>query len=62
MEDCAKGSCKNGYSRHTDSNILVYDGANKAGFPGDQNLEGVKLLGLLGPLFNERAMLSLESR
>ncbi|KAM6183803.1 CDK5 regulatory subunit-associated protein 2 [Erethizon dorsatum] len=62
MKDCARGGCKNGYLKHTDSNILDYDGAKKAGLPGDQNLEGVKLLGLLAPCFSERAMLSLESR
>ncbi|XP_005382660.1 PREDICTED: CDK5 regulatory subunit-associated protein 2 isoform X4 [Chinchilla lanigera] len=62
LEDCAKGGSKNGYLKHTDSNSLDCDGANKDGCLGDQNLEGVKLLGLLAPFFNERALLSLESR
>ncbi|XP_010601224.1 CDK5 regulatory subunit-associated protein 2 isoform X6 [Fukomys damarensis] len=62
MEDCAKGGCKNGYLRHTDANVVDYHGAHKAGCPGDQNLEGGNLLGLLAPFFSEKAMLSPESR
>lgn len=64
MEDCAKGVCKNGYLRHTDGvyNIVDHHGAHKAGCPGDQNLEGGNLLGLLAPFFSEKAMLSPESR
>ncbi|XP_021117822.1 CDK5 regulatory subunit-associated protein 2 isoform X4 [Heterocephalus glaber] len=62
IEDGTKGGYKNGYLRHTDSNILDHHGAHKTGCPGDQNLEGSKLLGLLAPFFSEKAMLSPESR
>nr|XP_045006539.1 CDK5 regulatory subunit-associated protein 2 isoform X2 [Jaculus jaculus] len=61
MEDCARGGSKNGYLRHTDSNILDYDGACKSGCLGDQSLEG-ELLGLLASFFHEKATSSLEYR
>uniref|UniRef100_A0A8I3RY74 CDK5 regulatory subunit-associated protein 2 n=1 Tax=Canis lupus familiaris TaxID=9615 RepID=A0A8I3RY74_CANLF len=62
VEDFSKGGCKNGYSRHTDSSILDYDGAHTPGCPGDQSLEEGELLNLLAPFFNEKATLFLESR
>ncbi|XP_061056004.1 CDK5 regulatory subunit-associated protein 2 isoform X2 [Eubalaena glacialis] len=62
MEDNSKGGCKNGYLRHTDSNILDSDGAHKSGCPGDQSLEEGELLSLLAPLFSEKALWLLESR
>uniref|UniRef100_A0A8I3NPY3 CDK5 regulatory subunit-associated protein 2 n=1 Tax=Canis lupus familiaris TaxID=9615 RepID=A0A8I3NPY3_CANLF len=61
-KDFSKGGCKNGYSRHTDSSILDYDGAHTPGCPGDQSLEEGELLNLLAPFFNEKATLFLESR
>uniref|UniRef100_A0A8P0TEZ4 CDK5 regulatory subunit-associated protein 2 n=1 Tax=Canis lupus familiaris TaxID=9615 RepID=A0A8P0TEZ4_CANLF len=60
--DFSKGGCKNGYSRHTDSSILDYDGAHTPGCPRDQSLEEGELLNLLAPFFNEKATLFLESR
>uniref|UniRef100_A0A8C0P4J0 CDK5 regulatory subunit-associated protein 2 n=1 Tax=Canis lupus familiaris TaxID=9615 RepID=A0A8C0P4J0_CANLF len=51
-KDFSKGGCKNGYSRHTDSSILDYDGTHTPG----------ELLNLLAPFFNEKATLFLESR
>nr|XP_030714723.1 CDK5 regulatory subunit-associated protein 2 isoform X2 [Globicephala melas] len=62
MEVNSKGGCKNGYLRHTDSNILDSDGAHKSGCPGDQSLEEGELLSLLAPLFSEKAIRLLESR
>nr|XP_033714371.1 CDK5 regulatory subunit-associated protein 2 isoform X4 [Tursiops truncatus] len=62
MEVHSKGGCKNGYLRHTDSNILDSDGAHKSGCPGDQSLEEGELLSLLAPLFSEKAIRLLESR
>nr|XP_055157748.1 CDK5 regulatory subunit-associated protein 2 isoform X4 [Nyctereutes procyonoides] len=62
VEDFSKGGCKNGYSRHTDSSVLDYDGAHTPGCPGDQSLEEGELLNLLAPFFNEKATLFLESR
>ncbi|XP_066896973.1 CDK5 regulatory subunit-associated protein 2 isoform X4 [Kogia breviceps] len=62
MEDSSKGGCKNGYLRHTDSNILDSDGAHRSGCPGDQSLEEGELLSLLVPLFSEKAIWLLESR
>uniref|UniRef100_A0A8P0P903 CDK5 regulatory subunit-associated protein 2 n=1 Tax=Canis lupus familiaris TaxID=9615 RepID=A0A8P0P903_CANLF len=62
VEDFSKGGCKNGYSRHTDSSILDYDGAHTPGCPRDQSLEEGELLNLLAPFFNEKATLFLESR
>ncbi|XP_036711688.1 CDK5 regulatory subunit-associated protein 2 isoform X3 [Balaenoptera musculus] len=62
MEDNSKGGCKNGYLRHTDSNILDSDGAHKSGCPGDQSLEEGELLSLLASLFSEKALWLLESR
>ncbi|XP_059956605.1 CDK5 regulatory subunit-associated protein 2 isoform X2 [Mesoplodon densirostris] len=62
MEVNSKGGCKNGYLRHTDSNILDSDGAHKSGCPGDQSLEEGELLSLLAPLFSEKAIWLLESR
>ncbi|KAM5184903.1 CDK5 regulatory subunit-associated protein 2 isoform 5-T5 [Callospermophilus lateralis] len=61
-EDYAKLGNKNGYLRHTDSNILDYEGAHKPGCPGDQSQEAGELLGLLAPFLHEKAALSLESR
>lgn len=61
-EDYSKGGCKNGYLRHTDSNILDYDGAHIPGGPGDQSLEEGELMNLLAPFFNEKATSLLESR
>ncbi|XP_036116220.1 CDK5 regulatory subunit-associated protein 2 isoform X3 [Molossus molossus] len=61
-EDYYKGGYKNGYLRHTDSNILYYDGAHKPGCPGDPSLEEGELLNLLAPVFNEKATSLLESR
>uniref|UniRef100_A0A8C0K7E0 CDK5 regulatory subunit-associated protein 2 n=1 Tax=Canis lupus dingo TaxID=286419 RepID=A0A8C0K7E0_CANLU len=61
-KDFSKGGCKNGYSRHTDSSILDYDGAHTPGCPRDQSLEEGELLNLLAPFFNEKATLFLESR
>uniref|UniRef100_G1P3Q5 CDK5 regulatory subunit-associated protein 2 n=1 Tax=Myotis lucifugus TaxID=59463 RepID=G1P3Q5_MYOLU len=61
-EDYSKGGCKNGYLRHTDSNILDYDGAHIPGGPGDQSLEEGELMNLLAPFINEKATLLLESR
>ncbi|XP_054582977.1 CDK5 regulatory subunit-associated protein 2 isoform X2 [Eptesicus fuscus] len=61
-EDYSKGGCKNGYLRHTDSNILDYDGAHIPGGPGDQSLEEDELMNLLAPFFNEKATSLLESR
>nr|KAF6331570.1 CDK5 regulatory subunit associated protein 2 [Pipistrellus kuhlii] len=61
-EDFSKGGCKNGYLRHTDSNILDYDGAHIPGGPGDQSLEEGELMNLLAPFFNEKATSLLESR
>ncbi|XP_032490673.1 CDK5 regulatory subunit-associated protein 2 isoform X7 [Phocoena sinus] len=62
MEVNSKGGCKNGYLRHTDSNILDSDGAHKSGCPGDQSLEEGELLSLVAPLFSEKAIRLLESR
>ncbi|XP_041618703.1 CDK5 regulatory subunit-associated protein 2 isoform X4 [Vulpes lagopus] len=62
VEDFSKGGCKNGYSRHTDSSILDYDGAHTPGCPGDQSPEEGELLNLLAPFFNEKATMFLESR
>ncbi|XP_026960857.1 CDK5 regulatory subunit-associated protein 2 isoform X5 [Sagmatias obliquidens] len=62
MEVNSKGGCKNGYLRHTDSNIVDSDGAHKSGCPGDQSLEEGELLSLLAPLFSEKAIRLLESR
>ncbi|XP_006890813.1 PREDICTED: CDK5 regulatory subunit-associated protein 2-like [Elephantulus edwardii] len=62
MEDSFKGGCKNGYLWHMDSNILDYDGTLKPDCPGDQRPEGGELMHLLGPFFNEKATLLLESR
>lgn len=61
-EDYAKLGGKNGYLRHTDSNILDYEGAHKPGCPGDQSREAGELLDLLAPFLNEKAASSLESR
>ncbi|EPQ15783.1 CDK5 regulatory subunit-associated protein 2 [Myotis brandtii] len=61
-EDYSKGGCKNGYLRHTDSNILDYDGAHIPGGPGDQSLEEGELMNLLAPFINEKATSLLESR
>ncbi|KAM7093280.1 CDK5 regulatory subunit-associated protein 2 isoform 4-T4 [Molossus nigricans] len=61
-EDYYKGGYKNGYLRHTDSNILYYDGAHKPGCPGGPSLEEGELLNLLAPVFNEKATSLLESR
>uniref|UniRef100_A0A8D2D3H1 CDK5 regulatory subunit-associated protein 2 n=1 Tax=Sciurus vulgaris TaxID=55149 RepID=A0A8D2D3H1_SCIVU len=61
-EDYAKLGGKNGYLRHTDSNISDYEGAHKPGRPGDQSREAGELLGLLAPFLPEKAALSLESR
>ncbi|XP_071456975.1 CDK5 regulatory subunit-associated protein 2 isoform X1 [Marmota flaviventris] len=61
-EDYAKLGNRNGYLRHTDSNILDYEGAHKRGCPGDQSQEAGELLGLLAPFLHEKAALSLESR
>ncbi|XP_062937842.1 CDK5 regulatory subunit-associated protein 2 isoform X2 [Cynocephalus volans] len=61
MEDYSKEGCKNGYLRHTDSNILDCDGARKPGCSGVQSPEG-ELVNLLAPFFNEKAALLLESR
>ncbi|XP_045325534.1 CDK5 regulatory subunit-associated protein 2 isoform X13 [Leopardus geoffroyi] len=62
VEDYSKGGCKNGYLRHTDSNILDSDGAHKPGCPGDRSLEEGELMNLLAPFFSEKATLLLESR
>ncbi|XP_046924595.1 CDK5 regulatory subunit-associated protein 2 isoform X5 [Lynx rufus] len=62
VEDYSKGGCKNGYLRHTDSNILASDGAHKPGCPGDRSLEEGELMNLLAPFFSEKATLLLESR
>ncbi|XP_016011423.2 CDK5 regulatory subunit-associated protein 2 isoform X2 [Rousettus aegyptiacus] len=62
MEDYSKGGCKNGYSRHTDSHILDYNGAHEPGRPGGQRPEEGELVNLLAPFFNEKATLLLESR
>ncbi|XP_007451558.1 PREDICTED: CDK5 regulatory subunit-associated protein 2 isoform X2 [Lipotes vexillifer] len=62
VEVNSKGGCKNGYLRHTDSNILDSDGAQKSACPGDQSLEEGELLSLLAPLFSEKAIWLLESR
>ncbi|XP_053060682.1 CDK5 regulatory subunit-associated protein 2 isoform X1 [Acinonyx jubatus] len=61
-EDYSKGGCKNGYLRHTDSNILDSDGAHKPGCPRDRSLEEGELMNLLAPFFSEKATLLLESR
>lgn len=61
-EDYSKGRCKNGYLRHTDSNILDYDGAHIPGGPGERSLEEGELVNLLAPFFNEKATSLLESR
>lgn len=62
MEDYSKGGCKNGYSRHTDSHILDYNGTHEPGRPGGQRPEEGELVNLLAPFFNEKATLLLESR
>uniref|UniRef100_A0A8C9DC76 CDK5 regulatory subunit-associated protein 2 n=1 Tax=Panthera leo TaxID=9689 RepID=A0A8C9DC76_PANLE len=62
VEDYSKGGRKNGYLRHTDSNILDSDGAHKPGCPGDRSLEEGELMNLLAPFFSEKATLLLESR
>ncbi|XP_040338062.1 CDK5 regulatory subunit-associated protein 2 isoform X5 [Herpailurus yagouaroundi] len=62
VEDYSKGGCKNGYLRHTDSNILDSDGAHKPGCPRDRSLEEGELMNLLAPFFSEKATLLLESR
>uniref|UniRef100_A0A8C3WS28 CDK5 regulatory subunit-associated protein 2 n=1 Tax=Catagonus wagneri TaxID=51154 RepID=A0A8C3WS28_9CETA len=62
MEDYSQGSCKNGFLRHTNSNILDYDGAHRPGYPGGQSLEEGELSSLLAPLFTEKAAWLLESR
>ncbi|XP_059513804.1 CDK5 regulatory subunit-associated protein 2 isoform X2 [Myotis daubentonii] len=61
-EDYSKGGCKNGYLRHTDSNILDYNGAHIPGGPGAQSLEEGELMNLLAPFINEKATSLLESR
>ncbi|XP_057577666.1 CDK5 regulatory subunit-associated protein 2 isoform X15 [Hippopotamus amphibius kiboko] len=62
MDDSSKGGCKNGYLRHTDSNILDADEAHTSSCPGDQRLEEGELVSLLAPLFSEKAIWLLESR
>lgn len=62
MEDSSKGGCKNGYLRCTDCSVVDYDGAHTPGCPADQSLEEGKFVDLLGPFFNEKAALLLQSR
>ncbi|XP_032020879.1 CDK5 regulatory subunit-associated protein 2 isoform X3 [Hylobates moloch] len=57
MKDLSKGGCKNGYLRHTESKISDCDGAHAPGC-----LEEGAFINLLAPLFNEKAILLLESR